>query len=187
MAKCKLFKAIKSFIKRHSNDPETQPGHALDKTKVKAYNKMWKTHKKNLIKLAKEASPYQADDGIQLFIEQLRFMKDFYELGYNVWAMERKDEDPVQYKDMPTRYESLKQALDEYDAIDGCEDKYIVYHFDDVKDDDFWHKFTKDDSEVCEYKLGDFKTSYDAYLKERKIHEENFKKIVEKYIDEWWD
>lgn len=158
-----------------------------ERRKKKAFKKMFKKYRKSFIKMAKEVTPYQYDDGFEMWIEHLRFMRDYYKLGYNVIAMERNKEDPVKYKDMPTRFESLDMALKEYDAIEGCEDKYIVYHFDDVKDDSFWNKFTKDDNDICEYKLGDFKTSYNAYLKERKVHEKNFKKIVEKYINEWWD
>lgn len=159
----------------------------MDKRK-KEYKKMWKAHKKELIKLAKKATPFQAEDGFEMWIEHLRFMRDYYKIGYNVWAMERKEEDPVEYKDVPTRFESLDQALKEYNAIEECEDNYIVYHYEggiangkgivvDGKQQDWW----------TEYKLGDYKTSYNAYAKERKQHETKFKRLVEKYFNEWSD
>ena len=193
----KLFKKIKHFFKIHTNNEDTEPGRVYDKTKRKAYNKLWKEHKKNLKRIAKKATPYQFDDGLQLFVEFIRFQYDYYSLGYNVWAMERVDEDPVRYKDVPKRAESLKQALDEYEAWQNCEDKYYIYHetggIENGKGS-VWTILNKDGTERqeqqdhwIEHLLPDPDENRKACEKETEEHKKKFFDLVQQWMDEWWD
>lgn len=182
---------------KHTNE-DYLPGHVLDKTKKKAYKKLWKNYKKNIIKLAKKSTPYQYEDGLEMFIENLRFMYEYYKLGYNVWAMERKDEDPKQYKDVPTRAEILKQILDEYDAWQNCDDKYRVVHWEGGKANGKGDKFTTINPKTgetkeeqsdwwIEYKLGDPKATIEASAKEQEQHRKAFFELYTKYMYELWD
>lgn len=58
------------------------------KEKRKQYLKDIKTHRKNLVAIAKDAGPWDYGWSIEFFIEHLRMMKDYYTVGYNVHALE---------------------------------------------------------------------------------------------------
>ena len=69
------------------------------------------------MKQAKKAStdPFDYGVGLELFVKHLRFMRDYYELGENVWALEDKD---------ITRLEMLNQILAEYNGWDTVMDYF---------------------------------------------------------------
>ena len=134
---------------------------------------MMKTHQKELKTLAKNADPFDYNDGLRLFIEHLRWMKDYYALGENVWAMEEEGE--------PTRLESLTEALRHYDAWQNAEDKYIkVVELDhDAENGKFSYRF--------EYLLGDREETYKAMNAEQEQERALFFSTLAQYLESWWD
>jgi len=159
------------------------------------YQEMMTKYKKSLGKIHKSAStcPWEPDFAIEYFVECLRFMQAYYKLGVNVWAMERKDEDPKRYKNVPTRYESLTQALAYYDKWQGLEDEYIQVELPENLKDLFSEP---DETGCCRYQSENVKITYkygSAKKTYKKLHkaEEKYKKLfvnyVAKHMYEWWD
>ena len=105
----------------------------------KQYKKLFKKHRKEIMKQAKKASknPFDFGVGLELFVKHLYFMHDYYELGENVWAQENEE---------ITRLEMLNQILAEYLAWDRCIDFFAET------------KWTKE-------KLEEFKNSYKKHRK----------------------
>lgn len=164
------------------------------------YQVMMAKYKKSLTKINKDASvcPWEWSYGLDYFVEFLRFMQEYYKLGVNVWAMERKDEDPKRYKNVPTRYESLTQALAYYDKWQGLEDEYItvVHHPETYKshDNDNGTVTVDDFGFHCEYKFGPknntrkaMKITYKKLHKEQEKYKKLFVNYVAKHMHEWWD
>ena len=96
----------------------------------KKYKEMIREHKKELDNLNKVAQPWDYGFGLDYFIEFMRFMKDYYELGENV------------YQAAPEKaLETLKEALDEYELFDTAfcsgiaHDKILDY------EQEHWNKF----------------------------------------------
>ena len=157
------------------------------------YQAMMAKYKKSLGAINKDASkcPWEWSFGLDYFVEFLRFMQEYYKLGVNVWAMERKDEDPKRYKNVPTRYESISKALEYYDKWQGLEDEYVkvVDHPETKKsheNDD--GTITIDDLGFhCVYKYGSMKRTYKKLHKAQEKYKRLFVKTVLEHIEEWWD
>ena len=180
-AQTKLDEIIESNKKKAKENPE--------------YQEMMKHFKKSLSDINKEAcqSPWESSWALDYFVEFLRFMQAYYKLGVNVWAMERKDEDPKRYKNVPTRYESLTQAIAYYDKWQGLEDEYIQVelpeNFKDLFDE-------PDETGCCRYRSENVKTTYKygSVIKTyKKLHkeQEKYKKLffmsLAEHMEEWWD
>lgn len=146
----------------------------------KEYKKMMKKNRKALNQINKNADPFDYNDGLAYLIAHLRWMKDYYALGENVWAMEERDWNP-DAKDEPTRLESLTQVLEHYDAWQGAEDKYIkcVEHDHGEKEGVFSYHF--------EYLLGDREATYKALEEEKAYHRAMFFQLLSQYMESWWD
>jgi len=61
-----------------------------EKDKKQKYNKMCREYRKKLVQIGKDAGPWDYCFGLEFLIEHLRFMRDYYALGYNVWGEEDK-------------------------------------------------------------------------------------------------
>ena len=72
----------------------------------KKYKAMFKKHKKILKKIAKETDPFDFFHGLDYFVAFLEFMKDYYELGENVWGEEEHGK--------PTRLDTINEALEHF-------------------------------------------------------------------------
>jgi len=72
--------------------PLKKPDNQDQKKAKKAYNKLVRDHKKKLKKLCNEADPSDYGFALEYFVEYLRFMRDYYELGYNVLGVENEGE-----------------------------------------------------------------------------------------------
>lgn len=157
------------------------------------YQAMMAKYKKSLAKINKDAStcPWEWSFGLDYFVEFLRFMQEYYKLGINVWAMERKDKDPKRYKNVPTRYESISKALEYYDKWQGLEDEYITV----VDHHETYKSHPNDDGTVTIddlgydviYKYGNAKKTYQKLHKEEERYKKLFVNYVAKHIHEWWD
>ena len=150
-------------------------------------------YKKSLTKINKDASasPWEWSCGLNYLVEFLRFMKDYYALGVNVWSMERKDEDPKRYKNSPTRLDTLTKTLEYYDKWQGLEDEYIkvVDHTETYKEHSNGDgTVTIDDLGChCEYLYGSMKKTYEKLAKEQEKYKKLFFMSLAEHIEEWWD
>lgn len=166
----------------------------------KDYQAMLAKYKKSLTKINKDASgsPWEWSWGLDYLVEFLRFMKDYYTLGVNVWAMERKNEDPKRYKNVPTRLETLTKTLEYYDKWQGLEDEYIkvIDHPETYKEHDNGDgTVTIDDLGChCEYKFGPknntrkaMKITYKKLAKAQEKYKKLFFMSLAEHMEEWWD
>ncbi len=150
----------------------------LRKELKKPYQKMMRKYKKKFKKLAKDVSPWDYGFGLELFIEHLRFMRDYYHLGYNVWAEEEENE--------LTREEMLNLILKEYDAWMTCDEKYLQSvctndpNWEDKKCELISQGYYEDDNKT---RLKQFQSPrYEIiFFRLYKDNEENMKKLQEEY------
>lgn len=159
----------------------------------KDYQAMLEKYKKSLTHINAHAcaSPWEWSWGLNYFVEFLRFMKDYYALGVNVWAMERKDEDPERYKNAPTRLETLTEAIAYYDKWQGLEDEYVKV----VDHPETYKERSNGDGTVsiddfgchCEYKYGSVKKTYEKLLEDQEKYKKLFFASLAEHIEEWWD
>ena len=89
---------------------------------------MMKKHRDIILKDAKSASedPFDWAIGLRVFVDHLYFMRDYYELGENVVALDEEGK--------PTRWQYLNLILAEYEEWVTCEDKYFKVIFKDDKE-----------------------------------------------------
>lgn len=160
--------------------------------KSKEYKAMMRHHKKAIMKQARVASkdPFDWGTGLELFVDHLYFMRDYYALGENVWAEEDCNwKSSVKY----TRLEMLTQILDEYEEWMHCDEKYWGWDETDTTDTFMWSKRpTPAETGVHIRKLKnlvfeDDEENRNAYTKEYEEHRKNFFKLLDKYIELLWD
>lgn len=134
------------------------------------YKEMVKSHKEKIMSAAKQASIYPFDYafGLNMFVEYLRFMKDYYELGENVYG-----EDNTKL----TRLESLTYVLKLYDEWATFSNKYEV---ETEQPSAIGNWFVCETTTKCRLGLVEFNKEY-------KGARDRFFKAVSKYIEEWWD
>jgi len=174
--------------------------HKKETAENEDYQAMMTEYKKSLGKINKDgcSSPWEWSYGLDYLVEFLRFMKDYYTLGVNVWAMERKDEDPKKYKNAPTRLQTLTKTLEYYDKWQNLEDEYItvVEHPETFKEHDNGDgTVTIDDFGFhCEYKYGPknnrrkaMKITYKKLYKAQQKYKKLFFMSLFEHIEEWWD
>ena len=73
----------------------------------KQYKKCIKKYQKKLIKIAKSTYPWDYFYSIEFTIEHLKMMKEYYDIGYNVWSCD---------EDLDERRRIIDNLLYEYDA-----------------------------------------------------------------------
>lgn len=161
----------------------------LNPKKKKTYKKMMKHFRKLLSDDVKNACPSDWGFGLDLFIDFLKWMQAYYELGYNVWAYEKKDENPELYRDVPTRADSLSETIFYYNKWQNVASDY--------------YKIARNEKEVKHYlelgfyqdedRKGTFRLYKDRKQNVNECHkaEEDYKhkffECLEKYIEYWWD
>ena len=153
----------------------------------KEYKNMFKRHKKSIMEQAKYAStdPFDWGVSLELLIKHLYFMRDYYKLGENVWAMEEKGK--------PTRLECLEMILAEYEDWMHCDDKYWGWDLGDTEDTFMWSKKpTPEETGRHIMKLKnlvyeDDNKNREAFEKEYKYHRKRFFELLEEYIESLWD
>lgn len=131
----------------------------------KEYFKMLKHYKKTIRALAKDAStkPFDWQFGMDLFIEYMKFMKEYYEIGYNVWACEITKK--------CTRAKSLAMTLDEYNT--WMDNDSAIF--------DKYYKKTEDAKALSAEEAAK------AYSSEINLHKKKFFNYLFKYLQDWWD
>lgn len=151
--------------------------------KKRRYQLIMEYYKKSIRKLAKKAStdPFDSAVGMEMLIEHLKFMRDYYANGYNVWAMEVEGH--------PSRQEGIEMALTEYKLMnsEGYGDDDLVYNY--------FESYINTDYGT-EIKLPNYNkplnglTKDEAFEKLREealYHKKMFYKILEQEFDIWWD
>lgn len=83
--------------------------------KTRAYRKMHRRHRRELIKLAKEDAEWDWEFLHTLVITKVRHMYEYYEVGNNVWQVDEERLKTVA---------ELKHILDLQEELDGLFDKY---------------------------------------------------------------
>ena len=140
---------------------------AEERKAKRAYKKMHKQHKKELIKLAK--ADYEWDWGFlhDLVITKVRHMYEYYKAGNNVWQV---DESRLQIVD------ELKHVLDL--------DYELDHLFDDIPAPE--EKFN-DDGTLTLISTPERSAAWDkAYEREDEIYKEIYTYIGE-HLRGWWD
>lgn len=167
------------------------------KAKRRLYRKLVRAYRRKLRKDSRESSPWDYRYGLEPFVDFLRFMKGYYELGWNV------DCEDV---DRPSRLDTVSNALAEYDAYEGCDRKYVDFDESETHLSE-WMESTKGSKETVfipsekdgrkgyravvtsgvRYLLGDPKATYKALNEEKDLHWKTFWGIVRDNMLGWWD
>ena len=102
--------------------------------KKKDYQKMMRKYKKELKKILKETGPWEWGHMTDFMITFINWMRDYYKLGYNVWAMEDCDAFPED-ANKPTRLQSLNKAIQLYNRWQNVGEDYykIAYNEKELK------------------------------------------------------
>lgn len=84
----------------------------------KQYFKMIRKNRKELNSLNKAACtrPWDSSYGLDYFVAYMKFMQDYYNLGWNVW---QTDDTLIPLK------KSLNEALEAYEKWQGLEDEFF--------------------------------------------------------------
>ena len=154
------------------------------------YTAMMNKYRKSLNKLNKEGNhcPWEWSFGLDYLVEFLRFMRDYYALGENVWAQEDCEwVKGVKY----TRLQTLTKTLEYYDKWQNVENEYIqvVYHPETYAEHDNEDGTTTVDDLGfhCVYKYGTAKRTRKKIRKVQDKYKKLFFKNLYKYIETWWD
>lgn len=159
------------------------------------YNSMMQKHQVEWKRIAEDAGPWEWSWGLDALIEHIRWMRDYYKLGENVWGQEDKEwKKEVKY----TRLETLEKAIYYYDKWMNIEEEYIQV----VEKPGTYTEHDNGDGTVtidnlgfdCIYKYGPRNNKRKAMkITYRKLHkaEQKYKKLffktVYKYMESWWD
>lgn len=147
----------------------------------KEYKKIIKKYRKTFKKLAKEVHPFDARFGLNMFVEHLKFMREYYQNGYNVMAQELEGH--------LTRFEGIDKAIRLYEL--GW-DPYLKYEMEQkyFEMEDI-AAFTGEVFSHPNYqKPLNGLTSKEAFEKIREdLHEvqKQFYELLLEELDDWWD
>lgn len=163
------------------------------KHRSKDYKKMIKANKKLIMKDAKAASTDSFDWGIglQVFVDHLYFMREYYELGENVWGAEAEG--------VPTRLQILNLILATYEEWINCENKYTVIIHKDEGEEKLKEYLAKgyflqerDESPLFKdcyilYRYATFEENTKACSREYNRSRKRFFELLGEYIEYLWD
>lgn len=151
------------------------------------YLAMMKAHHERWAEIAENARPWEWSYGLDALVEHLRWMRDCYKLGENVWGQEDKEwKKGVKY----TRLETLEKTLYYYDRWMNIENEYIqVVEIGKFKSHDNGDgTSTIDDLGFkCVYKYKSMKKTYKKLHKVEQKYKKLFYKMLYKYMESWWD
>lgn len=142
----------------------------------KQYKRIIRRYYKKIVKMARYAgkNPFDAELGIQILAEYIKYMRDYYKLGVNVHSEEIEGHD---------RYQTLAAAYEEYEyGWDiGC--KLSKKYYEQVLVDE--------DTALVDTKRPLFglsqKEAHEKWDKEKHTHRDNFFRIVAEEYGNWWD
>ena len=135
---------------------------------MRAFNKMHRRHRKELIKLAKETNEYDYYWLHQSVIMQIKHMYEYYSAGNNVWQV---DESRLKIVSQLEHILGLIRELEETEG-DNCGLELICDENDNligsIKPDDYDKRIQEQDNQI------------------KKIYEEIYS-LIGKNIRCWWD
>jgi len=150
----------------------------FNKQRKKQYWKMIKKYRKKLDELNQGARtrPWDWGFGLDYFVTYLEFMKEYYDLGWNVWQSDEK---------LITVKKTLKETLDAYYDWTTWESKYFHHDEEDVytweKQEDGSIKITDKYPELFE------KQSLEYFNEQYNIKRNKFFALVSENLEWWWD
>lgn len=132
----------------------------------RAFNKMHRRHRKELIKHAKKTNEWDWDWLHNSIIMQIRHMHEFYSNGNNVW---QADESKFQI------IEQLKYIL------------YLQSEIDRMQDENYGIKYVHKDGIIETIYADNYMEIMDGFKeKEQQLYEELYS-FIGKYLRWWWD
>lgn len=148
------------------------------------YDAMMEKNSNALKDIAAAAGPWEWSYGLDLLVAHLRWMRDYYKLGENVWGAE---EEKARY----TRLEGIEKALYYYDMWQTAEDRFIKV----VSHPETYHETDNGNGTVtiddlgyhCVYKYGTAKRTYKKLAREERKWQKKFYKMLLNHYGEWWD
>ena len=163
-----------------------------------AYKRLMRDHRRNMKKLAKECHPFDWGCGLEMFIEHLWWMRDYYKNGYNVWAAEDNTWDK---SNPPTRLESLNMALQLYNKWQNLDDEFYYYAYSkeaaEQKVREGWYLASEPNSAVDKAlgragvytltKYPTWKETTEHFNGEYTKRRDEFFLYVSQHIEGWWD
>lgn len=170
----------------------------LDKKKKKQYKRMMRRYRKLLKKDARHSRPWDWSFGIDALINFLRWMHDYYKLGYNVWAIDVIDSNEAIHTEK-TREDSLKETIYWYDRWMNVDDDFIkiahtkeeLKHYLDLgfhlQEHDEVDKSLKHMRLYYLTLYEDYSKNCDELQKAYDSCKHKFFECIEKYLEEWWD
>lgn len=131
---------------------------------MRAYRKMYRRHRKELVKLAKEDRDFDWGWLDEFVRTKIKHMYEYFSDGNNVWQTDESLNDIL---------EQLKYVLDLYDEMDHLWDDHLREH---IKNEDGSVTPTAE--------------SANSYVENSKREQELYEEIysyIGKYIQWWWD
>lgn len=123
--------------------------------------------------------------GVQLFVQYLEWVRDYYKNGENVHAAERFEWNPDAIQ--KTRLQMIEEIINEYNEWQTCEEKYFKVVLDgeykDHKNPDGTYTVDSLGSHL-EYSLGDRDLTIKAFNDEYGFHRKKFFELLNEYIEE---
>lgn len=139
----------------------------IDKKEKRAYRKMYKKHRKEMIRLAKEDRDFDWSYLHDLVITKIKHMYEYYHDGNNVW---QTDETRIPILDQLSHVLDLQYELDH--LYDDLEPAIIDYNTDGS-----WIVSRNKESA----------TKVQALLEKESELYKSIYKFIGEHIEEWWD
>ena len=101
--------------------------HPMTKEERFAKRKYWqmiKRYRKQLKKMAKNWNPWDWSYAVEMFIECVKGMREYYSQTYNVWALESEDG--------PSRLQICDYILDKWNAYNSASWDDELYRWDEM-------------------------------------------------------
>lgn len=152
-----------------------------ERLKKRAYKKLMRKQKKERIKWAKEFRMWDWGFLDDLIFNLIAQMKDYYELGWNVWQIEESKQEII---------DELKEALRLKDAREDAYTNYIEKYptLEPIKytDENGFECWKFDDGLNEDQAKEKYKACKEAMKAEQKAYEKAYT-YIGKHLRGWWD
>ena len=164
-------------------------------TPKQQYKRINAEARKKLKQIIKDTCPSESGYILDIISCMLHWMRDYYKNGYNVWGMEQCEEDPVVFRNVPTRLETLNMAIQLYDKWQGCEEEYFILVDNDLVEtmQKGGYQYTENGAKELHpdktfmFKGESFNDAVSEFNVEYKKRRDKFFKYLGEHIEEWWD
>ena len=171
-------------------------------TPKKEYYRIDKEARKKLKQIVKDIHPGEYSYMLDMMITMITWMRDFYKNGYGVYGMDKCEEDPKNWGNVPTRLQTLNMAIQLYNRWQQCEDEYFPFVSKDLievyKSNGYNYKesslslaermnFLQHQNEVFMFKGNTYQEAISAFNKEYSKRRKAFFDYFSEHVEEWWD